>query len=115
MLIFALPACLLCDAPVEDPKHYFLFCPSFSALHEKLLASVAQLLGNGRHGASDKKKNDWFLNGISHDDFDNNVMFFSMRPIIYFLVQPFLLTSIPLCMFCSVVTCHMHCKQHKLS
>ena len=25
---------------------------------------------------SDKKKIDWFLNGISHDDFDTNVMFF---------------------------------------
>ena len=27
----------------------------------------------------------------------------------------FLLTSALLCMFCSIVTCNMHCKQHKLS
>ena len=42
---------------------------------------------------------------------------FSVCSIIYFLVQPFLLTSYPLCacMFCSIVTCDMHCKQQKLS
>ena len=34
----------------------------------------------------------YFVNGISHDDFDSNVMHgFSVRPIICFLVQPFLL------------------------
>ena len=43
------------------------------------------------------------------------VCFFSVCPIIYFLVQPFLLTSIPLCMFCSIVTCDTRCKQHNLS
>ena len=63
-----------------------------------------------------RKKIDWFLHGISLDDFDKNVMFFfSVRPIIYFLLQPFLLTSIPLCMFCLIATCDMHCKQHKPS
>ena len=63
-----------------------------------------------------RKKTDWFLHGISLDDFHNNVMFFlSVRPIIYFLLQPFLLTSIPLFMFCLIATCDMHCKQHKPS
>ena len=91
----------------------FLYCPSFAALREKLFASAAQLLGNRWHSASDNKTIDWFLNGISHDDFDTNV--FSVRPITYFLVQPLLLTSIPLCMFCSIVTCDKHCKQYKPS
>ena len=50
------PACPLCDVPVEDPKHYFLHCPSFAALREKLFASAAQLLGDRWHCASDKKK-----------------------------------------------------------
>ena len=50
-----------------------------------------------------RKKIDWFLNGISRDDFDTNVTFCSVRSIIYFLVQPFRLTFIPLCMFCSIV------------
>ena len=68
-----------------------------------------------------KEKNDWFLNGVSYDHFDNNVLvfffvfFFSVLPIIYFLFQPFLLTSIPLCMFCSIATSDMHRKQHKPS
>ena len=59
------PACAFCDASIEDVKHYFLFCPSFAALHEKLFTSAAQLLGNRWHCASDKKKIDWLLNGIS--------------------------------------------------
>ena len=32
-------ACVLCDASIEDVKHYFLYCPSFSALREKLFTS----------------------------------------------------------------------------
>ena len=40
---------------------------------------------------------------------------FLVRAIICFFVQSFLLTSIPLCVFYSIVTCDMHCKQHKLS
>ena len=44
-------------------------CPSFAALCEKLFTSAAQLLGNRWHGASDKKKIDWLLNGISTADF----------------------------------------------
>ena len=49
--LFQKSCCLLhafppCDAPVEDPKHYNLHCPSFAALRENLFASVAQLLGN---------------------------------------------------------------------
>ena len=69
------PACPLCDAHLEDPKH-FLYCPSFAALREKLSASAAHLLGNRWHCASDRKKVDWFLTCISHDDFDTNVTFF---------------------------------------
>ena len=70
------PACTLCDAPVEDPKHYFLYCPSFAALLKNLFTSAALLLGNRWHCASDMKKIDWLLNGISHVDFDTNVMLF---------------------------------------
>ena len=40
------PACLLCNAPVEDPEHYFLHCPSFVSLCGKLFASAVQLLWN---------------------------------------------------------------------
>ena len=51
------PACVLCDASIEDAKHYFLYCPSFAALRENpLLTSAVQLLGNRWHCASDKKK-----------------------------------------------------------
>ena len=78
-----------------------MYWPSFAALREKLYYSAAQFLENRWHCASDKKKFDWCLNGISHDDFDTTVEFFSVSPIIFFLVQPFLLTSIPLCMFWS--------------
>ena len=108
------PACPLCDAPVEVLKHYFLYWPSFAALRETLFASVAQLLGNRWHCASDKKKNRLVLKRISDDDFDTDVMFFSMIQSINSF-PTFLLTSALLCMFCSIVTCNMHCKQHKLS
>ena len=30
------PACPLCDAHIEDRKHYFLYCPSFAAQRKKL-------------------------------------------------------------------------------
>ena len=49
-------------------------CPSFAALCEKLFTSAAQLLGNRWHGASDKKKIDWLLNGISTADFQIKVI-----------------------------------------
>ena len=61
-----------------------------------------------------RKKKDWFLN-VFHKMILTLMLCFSVRPIIYFLVQPFLLTSIPLCIFCSIVTCNMLCNQHKLS
>ena len=103
------PACPIYDAPVEYPKHYFLYCLILAALRLKLFSSAAQLLGNRWHCASDKKKNRLVLNGIFHDDFDTNIvcMLFFSRPIIYYLVQPFLLTSIPLCNFVrlSLVIC----------
>ena len=40
------PACALCDASIEDVKHYFLYCLCFAALRDKLFTSAAQLLGN---------------------------------------------------------------------
>ena len=80
-------SCPLCDAPVEDAKHYFPYCPSFAALPEKLF--TWNLLGNTWHCASDKKKVDWFLCSISHDDFDTNVMLFSACPIIISLSNCF--------------------------
>ena len=44
------PACALCDASIEDAKHYFLYCPSFAALRENpLLTSAERLLGNRWH------------------------------------------------------------------
>lgn len=38
------PACTLCDASIEDVKHYFLHCPRFAALREKVFASAANYL-----------------------------------------------------------------------
>ena len=38
------PACALCDASIEDVKHYFLHCPRFAALREKVFASTANYL-----------------------------------------------------------------------
>ena len=60
------------------------------------------------------RKNCWFLNGISQDDL-TLMLCFLVRAIICFFVQSSLLTSIPLCVFYSIVTCDVHCKQHKLS
>ena len=80
------PACALCDASIEDVKHYFLYCPSFAALCEKLFTSAAKLLGNRWHCASDKEKIDWLLNGISTADFQINlgcpVVFFAMKSLL---------------------------------
>ena len=66
------PACALCDASIEDMKRYFLYCPSFAAMREKLFTSAAQLLENRWHCASDKKKIDWLLNDISTADLISN-------------------------------------------
>ena len=74
-----LSACALCDSSTKDVKHYFLYCPSFAALmREKLFTSVAQLLGYRWHCASDKKKIDWLLNGISTADFQINIRLFQL-------------------------------------
>ena len=70
------PACALCDASIEDAKHYFLYCPSFAALREKLLTSAVQLLGSRWYCASDNKKIDWLLKRISTADFQINVRLF---------------------------------------
>ena len=72
------PACALCDASIEDVKHYFLYCPSFAALCKTLFTSTAQLLGNRWHCSSDKKKINWLLNGISSADFQINVWLFQL-------------------------------------
>ena len=53
-------------------------CQSFAAFCEKLFTSTAQLLGNRWHGASDKKKIDWLLNGISNFKFQVNVRLFQL-------------------------------------
>ena len=55
-------------------------------MREKLFTSAAQLLGNRWHCASDKKKIDWLLNGISTTDFQINVRLFQ-------LAQSFILLS----------------------
>ena len=70
------PTCALCDASIEDVKHYFLYCPSFATLRENLSTSAAQLLGKRWHCASDNTKIDWLLNGISTADFQSNVRLF---------------------------------------
>ena len=80
------PACALCNASTEDVKRYFLYCPRFAALREKLFTSAAHLLENRWHCASDKKKIDWLLNGTSTSDFLINVRLFQ-------LVQSFILLS----------------------
>ena len=60
-------------------KHYFLYCPSFAALREKLFISAAQLLGNRWHGASKiRNKIDRLLKGISTADFVINVSLFQL-------------------------------------
>ena len=107
------PACPLCSAPVEDPKHYFLYSPSFAALREKLFASAAQLFGNRWHCASDEKKIDWFLKSIYHGDFDTNVMFFSMSNHLFLCSTVF--ANFFSFVHVHAVTCDMHCKQQKLS
>ena len=84
------PACALCDASIEDVKPYFLYCPCFAALRDKLFTSAAQLLGNRWHCASDKKKMDWFLYGMSSVDFQINVRLFQ-------LVQSFISLSKRFC------------------
>jgi len=42
------PACTLCNASTEDVKHYFLHCPRFAALREKVFASAANYLEKDR-------------------------------------------------------------------
>ena len=55
------PPCALCDASIEDVKHYFLYCPSFAAMCEKLFTSAAQLVGNRWNGASDRLAFKWYF------------------------------------------------------
>ena len=70
------PACKYCNASIEDAKHYFLYCPSFAALRNILLASAAYLLGDRWLSASDKKRIDWLLNGVRDIEFQINVNLF---------------------------------------
>ena len=71
--------------------------PSFAALCKKLFTSAAQLLGNRWHGASDKNKIDWLLNGISNADFQFKVRLFSACPVLYFAIKLLLLVNV--CVF----------------
>ena len=71
--------------------------PSFAALCEKLFTSAAQLFGNRWHGASDKKKIDWLLNGISTADFQIKVRLFSACPVLYFAIK--LLPLVAVCFY----------------
>ena len=70
---FVSPACKYCNASIEDAKHYFLYCPSFAALRNILLASAAHILGNKWLAASDKKKKNWLLSGVPDIEFQTNV------------------------------------------
>ena len=54
----------------------FLFCPSFAALRETLFSSAAHLLRDKGLFASDKRKFDFLLNGVSGIDFQINVTCF---------------------------------------
>jgi hypothetical protein len=38
------PKCLNCNAPKEDPTHYFLLCPVYAEQREELLLNVTDLL-----------------------------------------------------------------------
>ena len=100
------PACALCDASIEDVKHYFLYCPSFAALCEKLFTSAAKLLGNRWHCASDKEKIDWLLNGISTADFQINlgcpVVFLAMKSLLL-VVGCVIYIYIYICLFFSFI------------
>ena len=110
------PACPHCNATVEDPKLYFLHYLSFAAPSASCLPPLHNYSEIGGIVLPIRKKIDWFLNSISHDDFDTNVMFLQHVQSYISLFNRFCqLTSIPLCMFCSIVTCDMHCRQHKLS
>ena len=76
IFVFEVTLCKYCNASVEDAKHYFLYCPSFAALHIILLASAAHLLGDRWLSASDKRKIDWLLNGVPDNEFQTNVNLF---------------------------------------
>ena len=57
------PACPHCNAPVEDVKHYFLYCPIYASHRITLFTSAAHILGDKWLLASDKKKIECFLFG----------------------------------------------------
>ena len=91
-------------------KHYFLYCPSFAALCEKLFTSAAKLLGNRWHCASDKEKIDWLLNGISTADFQINlgcpVVFFAMKSLLLVVgcvIYIYIYIYIYICLFFSFI------------
>ena len=73
------PKCIVTPQRTVGTRNiFFLYCPSFAAQRETLFTSAAQLLGNRWHCASDKKKIDWLLNGISTADFQINVRLFQL-------------------------------------
>ena len=64
------PPCPHCNEPVEDVKHYFLYCPMCAAHRIFLFTSSAHILEGKWLLASDEKKIEYFLFGylskISH-------------------------------------------------
>ena len=71
------PACPHCNAPVEDVKHYFLYCPMYAAHRIALFTSAAHLLGDKwLLTTSDKKKIEYFLFGSLDLQLQSNVRLF---------------------------------------
>ena len=70
------PAYTHCKVPVEDVKHYFLYCPMYAAHRIALFTSAAHLLGDKWFLASDKKKIECFLFGSPDLQFQSNVRLF---------------------------------------
>ena len=93
-------------------KHYFLYCPCFAALREKLFTSAAQLLGNRKIIINR------LLKGISTADFLINVRLFqlvqsficyqiacvSYRVCVFLFVFSFYSFAFFVCV-CSILTC----------
>ena len=76
IVLFLSLACRHCNAPVEDVKHYFLYCPMYAARRIALFTSAVHLLGDKWLLASDKKKIECFLIGSPDLQFQSNVRLF---------------------------------------
>ena len=82
IVLFHALACNYCNASIEDAKHYFLYCPSFAALRNILLASAAHLLGDTWLSASDEKRIDWLLNGVPDIEFQLMLISFNLSSLL---------------------------------